>query len=248
MNLILAVVLLAAQAVATPSARLFEGGETLDYQLSWMRITGGTARMTIAPSEDEGGTWRITSVARSSKRIARLVHFRDEIETFVSRRDFSTVRYVKRLDERGEKKTEVTTVEDGVATRTRNKVKKVPVPRPVFDPISVMYYLRTLDLTPGRVHRLTLVADGKVYSVDARVVRRERVQTPAGTFSTVLVEPVMTAGGQEREEKLFIWYSEDERRIPVRIRSQIKLGSVTATLRSVRAGATSIDPPALQGE
>lgn len=248
MSLVLAAVLLAASAVAEPAARLYGDGETLDYQLSWMRITGGTARMTIGPSPDDPASYRITSVAKSSKRIARLVHFRDEIETTVARSDFSTLRYVKRLDERGEKKVEVTTVEDGVATRTRHKVKKVQVPRPVFDPISVIYYVRTLDLTPGRVHRLTLVADGKVYTVDARAVRRERVETPAGTFQTVLVEPVMNAGGAQREERLFIWYSDDERRIPVRIRSEIKLGSVTATLRAVRTGVAAIDPPALQGE
>ena len=102
---------------------------------------------------------------------------------------------IKRLDEDGDKIEEVTVIEDGVATRTRKKVKKVKVPRPIMDPISVIYHLRTLDLTPGKSHELELIADGKLYTVHAKVVRRERVQTPAGVFNCVRVEPRMTSGG-----------------------------------------------------
>jgi hypothetical protein len=238
---ILLAAILAATLGASSTHPAFEEGETLDYTVQWMRITGGTARMTIAPSGDD--MYRITSVAKSSGGLSRIVKVRDEIETFVARSDFSTLRYIKRLDERGDKMEEVTTVEDGVATRKRKKIKKVPVPRPVYDPISVIYFMRTLDLTPGKKYEFTLIADGKVYTVEARIVRREKLQTPAGKFDTVVVEPRMTAGGVEREERLHVWYSEDERHLPVRIRTEVKFGSVTATLRSAQPGVTSIDPP-----
>lgn len=239
----LVIALLAAVSIAaSPVHETFEAGETLDYSLTWLRITGGGARMTIAPAKDVGG-YRITSVGKSSRGFSRVFRVRDEIETFVARDDFSTLRYTKRLDEAGDKIEEVTTVEDGVATRKRKKIKKVDVPRPVFDPISVIYFLRTIDLSPGKSHELTLLADGKVYTVHARVVKRESVTTPAGTFRTVLVEPEMASAGVQREERLFIWYSDDERRIPVRIRSEVKFGSITATLLKVRSGAGSIEPP-----
>jgi hypothetical protein len=227
---------------------MFAQGETLDYNLAWLKITGGTARMTIAPADEERSSFRITSIAKSSPGFSRIFKVRDEIETTVAASDFSTLRYVKRLDERGDKIEEVTVVEDGVATRTRKKVKKVRVPRPVFDPISVIYYLRGLDLSPGKVHELTVVADGKLYTVQARVKRRETIQTPAGRFATVLVEPEMISGGVAREEKMFIWYSDDERRLPVRIRTEIKVGAITATLRGVQSGVTSSDPPVLKAE
>lgn len=243
MSLFATLILAAALTVSHPVENTFLAGETLDYNLSWLRMTGGTARMTISPLGEDASQYRITSVARSSSGFARIFKVRDEIETTVSRSDFSTLHYVKRLDEKGDAMEEVTTIEEGIATRTRKKVKKVPVPRPVFDPISVIYYLRMRDLTPGRTHDLTLIADGKVYTVRAHVLRREQVQTPAGTFSTVVVEPVMTSGGVEREEKLYVWYSDDEKRIPVRIRTHIKVGSVTATLRKIASGVGSINAP-----
>ena len=242
MNFILAAVVAALTTVPAVQQRFAEG-ETLDYTLTWLKVTGGTARMTIAPQGDD--RYRITSVARSSPSFSRFFKVRDEIETTVARDDFSTLRYLKRLDEDGDKHEEVTVIEDGVATRTRKKVKKTRVPRPVFDPISVIYQLRTRDLTPGKVHDFELIADGKLYTVHAHVVRKEKIQTPAGTFDCVQVEPQMISGGVAREERLFIWYTDDERRLPVRIRTEIKVGAITATLRSVSSGVTSSEPPVL---
>lgn len=242
MSLLLSLLLAATVAVPASGAmdQTYTQGETLDYTLTWMKVTGGVARMTIGPSGDS--LYRITSVARSTGGISRLFKIRDEIETTVDRSDFSTISYVKRLDERGDKMVETTTIENGVATRKRKKIKKVPVPRPVFDPISVIYHFRTLELAPGKSYELTLISDGKLYTVHARVVRRESITTPAGTFNTLLVEPEMVSAGVQREERLFIWYSDDERHLPVRIRTEVKFGSVTATLKGVAAGVNSTDP------
>jgi hypothetical protein len=55
----------------------------------------------------------------------------------------------------------------------------------------------------------------------------------------------MANAGVQREERLFIWYSDDERHLPVRIRTEVKFGSVTATLKAVTSGVTSTDPPPL---
>ncbi len=249
MNALLAAIVVAASLMAQTSiTQTFVSGETLDYNLTWLRITGGTARMTIAPHADDTSSLRITSVAKSSPGFSRIFKVRDEIESIVARSDFSTLKYVKRLDEQGDQILEVTTIADGVATRTRRKVKTVKVPRPIYDPISVIYLLRTLELAPGKQHDLTLLADGKLYTVHARVTKREVVQTPAGKFNTVLVEPRMFHEGVERKEKMYIWYSDDSRHIPVRIRTEVNFGAITATLRGVGGSVTTTDPPVLKSK
>lgn len=228
--------LLFAAVIAT-----FLSGETLDYDLKWLKITGGSARMTIGSLGDD--RLRITSVAKSNPGFSRIFKVRDEIETVVAKKDFSTLTYLKKLDEQGDKHTEITTIEDGVATRRRRKIKQVHVPRPVFNPISLIYHLRTLDLSPGKSHAFTVIADGKVYNVSAAVLRRDTVTTPAGKFNTVVVEPKMESEGVARRERLWIWYSDDDRHLPVRIRSEVSFGAITATLRGVRAGVAGADPP-----
>jgi hypothetical protein len=234
--------LIAAQISGAPVEEpKFLAGETLDFNLTWLKITGGTARMTIGPEGSD--SYKITSVARSTPSFSRFYKVRDEIETTVAKSDFSTTRYLKRLDEKGDTIEEVTVVADGVATRTRKKVKRVRVPRPVYDPISVIYQLRMRDLSPGKTYDFELIADGKLYVVHAFVVGRERVQTPAGTFDCVKVQPRMLSGGVERTERMFIWYTDDERRLPVRIRTEIKVGAITATLRSFSNGVATPDSP-----
>ena len=235
--------IVAATLGTTTLPPAFTQGETLDYNLTWLRITGGTARMTIAPADDD--RFRITSIARSSTGFSRIFRVRDEIESIVARSDFSTLRYTKHLDEEGDQKREVTTIVDGVATRVRKKTSQVHVPRPIYDPISVIFLLRTLDLTVGKTHEVTLVADGKLYTVHAHVSKKDTIQTPAGTFNTVVVEPEMISGGVPRAERLFIWYSDDERRIPVRVRTEVKFGAVTANLRAIARGVQSTEPPVL---
>ncbi len=226
----------------------YAAGETLDYELSWSRVSGGSARMTIAPIDQD--RLRITSVGKSGTFFSRFFKVRDEIESIVDSDDFSTLQYHKQLDERGRRKDELTVIDE------RNKValrkgKAIPVPLPVFDPLSLMYYVRGLDLSPGKVHEFTIIADGKVYKVSAQVQGRETITTPAGTFNTVLVEPKMESESgmfKDEQKRLLIWYSDDERHIPVRIRSDVKIGSIMISLRGVKSGVDSIEPPGRAGQ
>jgi hypothetical protein len=239
----------AAEATAaTPVDQLFVKGETLDYTLTWLGISGGAARFTIGLAPGAPDRFRITSVAQSSSGFARIFRVRDEIQSFVDRELFTTIGYEKHLNERGKKKDDTTVVDHkkGVAIRRRSGKpdQEVPVDGPVFDPLSLIYHFRRLALHPGDHVHFMVVADGKLYAVDADVTQREKLTTPAGTFNTVTVEPQMSAGGLFRDEdsRLTIWYSEDERHLPLRIRSDAKIGSITANLQNVRAGVTGIEP------
>ncbi len=230
------------------TAQTFTAGETLDFDLTWLALTGGSLRMTIAPQPGDATHYRLTSIASSNKSFAVIYSVRDEIASYVNRSDFSTVRYEKHLKEGGKRRDDSTVVDETAKMATRKRRGKddesIPVPRPVFDPLSLVYHLRDLDLSPNKVNRFTVFADGKVYSLEARVTGRETLDTPAGKFNTVVVEPKMLAGGLFGGENssLTIWYTDDARHIPVRIRSEVKVGTITATLRGVHAGVTSIEP------
>lgn len=241
-RVVLLAMLLTASVASGQVREIFDAGETLDFNLSWTRVSGGAARMTISPIPND--RYRITSVAKSGAFFSRIFKVRDEIESIVDRSDFSTLQYHKILDERGKKKDELTVIDEarGVATR---KGETLPVPKPIYDPLSLIYYIRTLDLSPGQRHEFSVIADGKLYSVRATVLRRETLVTPAGTFQTVVIEPKMesTAGiYRDDQNQLLVWYSDDERKLPVRIRSDLKIGSITATLRAISSGVTVTEP------
>ena len=226
---------------AAPVEQNFARGETLDYTLEWVHITGGKARMTIAPYSVDPTKYRITSVASSTSGFSRIYKVKDELESIVERSNFSTTRYMKHIHEGSTRKDEITVIANGVATR---KGKTYNVPSPVFDPISLVHYIRMQPLEVGHWFKFTVFADKKLYSVTAYVRRTETIGTPMGEFKCLVVEPDMQGGGLYKDEdsKLTLWYSMDARHLPVRVRSDVKIGSITMTLSGARDGVTSTDP------
>src|SRR5688500_7663337 len=112
----LIVSLLSATALARPSLGttdylngVFSRGEILNFSLSWLRMTGGTARMSLLPLGND--RLRIESIAESNALFARLYPVRDEIESIVTADGFSTLRFEKKLNERNKKKQELTVVD-----------------------------------------------------------------------------------------------------------------------------------------
>lgn len=233
LTLFLAVPATAADLEATPYIeKVFTQGERIEFTLSWLGIVGGKAVMTVKPEPDR---FTIHTLAVSEGAIGRMYPVRDEIESVVSRSDFSTIHFSKRLRERGREKNRETFFdrEKKIATYRDREISYEP---PVFDPMSSVYYIRTLDLSPGKTHAITLVADAKIYEMEAEVLRRETLDVQGSQFRTVLVEPKMREGGifRDSNNRLLIWYTDDERRIPIRIRSELEFGSITATIRSAR--------------
>ena len=65
------------------------------------------------------------------------------------------------------------------------------------------------------------------------VQAREKVQTPMGTFDAVRVEPRVFNGLLKRKGRMLIWFSDDPRHLPIRVKAMMAVGSITGTLRSV---------------
>jgi hypothetical protein len=219
-------------ADATYVDRVFSQGERIEYTLTWLGMAGGEAVITVTPGE---GRFTIHTLARTLGAIGRLYPVRDEIETVVSSSNFSTLRFEKRLNERGREK-HVETLFDPKRKVATRQGEEIPYEPPIFDPMSSIYYLRTLDLTPGKIHRMKIIADSEIYEIEAEVLAREEIEIKGNRFRTVLVEPKMRKGGIFRDEnnRLLIWYTDDSRKVPVRIRSELAFGSITATIRSSR--------------
>lgn len=119
---------------------------------------------------------------------------------------------------------------DGAGGRT-------PTATPL-DELSFLYYIRTLPLEEGEEHRLDRHFDPDRSPVVIRVIRREEITVPAGTFATVLVEMrVRDPKRYEGEGRILMHLRDDERRTPIRIETALPgVGSMTLNLESVRTG------------
>jgi hypothetical protein len=75
----------------------------------------------------------------------------------------------------------------------------------------------------------------RVVDVTMKAEAREQVVTQAGTFSTIRVQPTADAGVVKNRGNIWIWYSDDERRIPVQMRARLFWGTITMRLVTVTA-------------
>lgn len=117
------------------------------------------------------------------------------------------------------------------------EVGTLPTSEPLDD-VSFLYYARTLPLEVGQTYRLDRYYKESGNPVILRVLRRETVRVPAGTFRTVVVRPIIKTKGLFSEGgEAEVYFSDDSRRIVVQVRSKVPVvGSLTMQLREYEPG------------
>ena len=101
-----------------------------------------------------------------------------------------------------------------------------------------MYFVRTLPLEVGKTYTLPRYFKKEGNPVIIHVERRDRRETPAGTFNTIVVRPTIKSRGMFSESgEAELHFTDDEHRYLVYLRSKIPVaGSVTLHLESVTEG------------
>jgi hypothetical protein len=113
----------------------------------------------------------------------------------------------------------------------------LPTDRPLDD-VSFLYYARTLPLRVGETYTLNQYFREDGNPVILRVLRKERVRVPAGTFETIVVQPIIRTRGLFGEGgQAEVFFSDDERRVLVQLRSRVRLvGSLSLHLQEYQPG------------
>ncbi len=220
----------------------FSPGEKLTFQVRWAFIPAGEAVLQVFPIETMNGrkVYHFALSARSYPVIDLIYKVRDRIDAYTDEKLTHSILYKETKEGKRKKKVVVHfNWEKGEAQRSNFGEKRAPIPvKPgTFDPLSVYYALRLHDLKENMEIEKPLT-DGKKWILGrARVVKREKVTVLSGTYDTYLVEPTLEhIGGvfkKSKDAKLQIWVTADARRIPVKIKSKVAVGSFVGELMSV---------------
>lgn len=215
-------------------------GERLEFSVRW-----GLLRVASAVLEVEGGEGgRITfrATARTRSIVEAIYPVRDRVESTVWLPGMRVDHYLKqgRTGRREERRVDIHfDLEKGLAQYTKNGKARDPieVPPGVHDPLSGLYAFRTLEVDDERKIELDVTDGKKVTRGRLTVVGREQITTPAGKFNTVVIEPSLEGIGGVFETspnaQATIWVTEDEWRLPVKLKGKVSVGSFTAVLVNV---------------
>ena len=222
-------------------------GEKLTFSLSWGFVTAGYATLEVKPIAD--GKTEFLTFATGNKTINKIYPVADTIYTRVRNKGLMTEVFRKRLHEgkfhntsviRFDRKGEKAWLSDTVFLDPpeKRKVKRsadtsVAIQGMEHSIISAFYWVRTMPLAVGDTSRFAAVSGKKRYELKVLIHGKEELKTAIGKVKTVKVEPVLDGDGIFNSKgRIFIWLTDDDKRIPVLMQCEIALGSIKAKLVS----------------
>jgi len=210
----------------------FRVGEKLTFLIRWGPLHAGTAVMEIPEITrvQNRKVYRVVSRAESNSFFSTFYKVRDRAESFIDIEGIFSWRFEKHLRE-GKFKADVIEIYDQKRNLVITRKDTVQAPPFVQDVLSALYYVRTQDLIVGTSIAVDNYASGKIYPLEVKVLRRERVKVPAGVFDCIVVKPILKSTGIfQQKGSLKVWLTDDRRRMPVLMKSEIVIGSIVAEL------------------
>lgn len=212
-------------------------GEYFQFSIDWNGLNGGSSLMQVQNLHTVDGRrcYRIVTKAESNSFVSRFYKVRDRAESSVDAESLFSRRFMKRLREGGYKKdVDVRFDQESRKARYENG-KEFDVAAGVHDVLSAFYYVRTRPLPEGGTLIVPTHDNEKSYEMEVQVLRREKVEVPAGKFSCVVVEPKLKSEGIFKSKgSILVWLTDDDRRLPIMVRSQVPVGSISVRLTDYR--------------
>lgn len=227
---------------ATPTTRFrsleqnaFDVGEQLIFDVNYGFITAGQARMSIPRYSWQKGRkcFHVQFLVKSTSFFDNLYHVRDRYESHIDADGLFPWKFTQRIREGGYKR-DFSARFDHEKERAYTSEGNYPLPPFTQDVLSAFYYMRTHDysrMRRGQKVTLQNFYKDSTYTLTVVYHGKETIDVEAGTFRTLVLEPVMEEGGLFKASgRILVWITDDERKIPVQVDAEIPIGSITSEL------------------
>jgi Protein of unknown function (DUF3108) len=226
---------------APRAAYTFPARQTLNYAVDWRVFPAGLAAFHI---ETDGDHQRVSVFADSIGAVNLLFRVSDRFQSSFSRTTGCSETFSKQLIE-GRRQVNSDLKFDYAQNKAIyteknlvsgiSKRQETSIPSCVTDSLSAIFYAASQPMTVGQSFELPLGDTMKTVAVTMKVEGREEVQTPAGKFRTLRVEPTADAGVVKNRGNIWIWYTDDDRHIPVQMRARLFWGTITFRLTTIES-------------
>jgi len=229
----------------SPQVTVLQPNESLTYSVSWSNIfTAGIAVLEVGSETLPEGRSALSFVitGHSTGVVEELFHVHDMARSTFDPLIGQSLSYnLKEVYGKKQRRRELTfdTAHGTVISKLNDDATEIlPVPVHVLDPLSALYVLRMMDnFTIGKSTVLSVFESGKNWSVEIQVLGREKVTTPAGEFDAIKLRTYPRYEGVFLNKGVvFLWLSDDDRKIPLLIKSSLKVGSFVLTLTERKLG------------
>ncbi len=219
-----------------------------EYDVKFGRIKAGTGFMQITNEvyNDSIPTYKILFKAKTNKFFDTFYKVRDEIFSYWNKETLLPLEFTKELKEGKyrQRRTHYYYHDLGFSMyynfkfkKDKMKDKRIDILPNTQDILTAFFKVRERDLKVGDNYTEEITVDGKSFTANIEVLRKEKITTKIGKRECFVIEPTLASDAVFRQKgNIFIWITDDEDRIPVKVRSKITYGSFYAVITEVKKG------------
>jgi hypothetical protein len=214
----------------------FPQRQTLTYSVDWRVFPAGSA---VLHFEASGDRERVTASAETIGAINLLFHVSDHFQSSFDRAKGCTNEFDKQTVEGRRQVNSTLRLDYGQSKSILDEKNQVTgqtkhvessIPGCMTDLLTGVFYAASQPLEVGHNFAMPVVDAMHNVPVTMKVEGREEIKTTLGTFKTIRVQPTAAAGVVKNRGNIWIWYTDDERHLPVQMRARLFWGTITFRL------------------
>ena len=238
--------------VTQPKTEAFRGGEKLTFLVKFWIIPAGQVTMEVREMRYRGHeVYSPVVILKAAKFFSFFCPAKGNIKSYLDAQRLYTHRYEEHFimgrhiydrftvyDQKNKLAQFTLPDYDNEGRLVKTEIKKVRILPNTQDILSILYYIRTLEFKEGKILTININERRKNYRVKIKILGKEKITVPAGTFLAWVIEPVsIIRTNKEKDEKKapgLIYLSADERKLLILMKARTKLGSASVQLIDVK--------------
>ena len=214
----------------------FRPGEKLHFQLHYGMINAGEATLEVLPETRKFGPrecYHMIGTGRTTGAFDWFFKVRDRYESVIDKEAMVPWLFTRRVKEGSYTKNQNVSF-NHYHDSAKSETATISIPEYTQDLISAFYYARTIDFTrakEGDVFPIDGYLDDEIFSLSIKYLGKEKIKSKVGWINCIKFRPMLSEGRVFKEdEDMTIWVSDDKNRVPVRVQTEILIGSIKMDL------------------
>jgi len=240
-KLVLIILVLTTLAFDTQKEDAYGVGEYFKFRIHYGIVNAGYATLEVKDATvNNKKVFHAVGKGYTTGMSKFFFKVEDLYESYFDRDNGNPYRYIRKIDEGGYTKNQ-----EGIFNQAENRVlvkdykrkteKTILLTDNVQDIVSSFYYLRNhpnIDkLKSGESITIDMFFDEEITKFKLKYIGRQDITTKFGTVTTMVFKPLVQTGRVFKEkESLTLWITDDNNKVPVRIKADLAVGSLKADL------------------
>lgn len=224
---------------------LFSKVEEFLYQTKFRNLRVGNTQINLTTSNQNDNQKIILTVNSSTNKIVDLIYKLRHFSTIVvNAKDFSLITTTKKLQQGKYIDAYTAKVNYDLKQIFYQNTKDInytqsgdqlflSINGPVYDPFSIIYYLRNFNLKVGETYNFKSYNKKKIRDIDLYVKKIESLRTPYISTDCFVIVPHHRGDGPllKHQGEMQIWFTADSSQIPIKIQQKMKHGIMELNLQ-----------------